>query len=574
MNGWSQRLGNRLGTWVMLVVTLSAIVGCSKGDPESPAEVQPYAASGGVPDGTPEPESADQVIATQSTTPATDPPDSTGAQSDEENQAETVAESAPTRPPSQPDPLARIMPPESARNVVTPFTIEGSEEPEPKTATLTELKPDLNPKQLRDFLAAADSDMQLIVMGRSGIENPQQARKTLLHIVKMKLEASRRLAAHAEADDADRSEGARGELQSLSHLAALGDVKSAEQLEELALTHLESADPKLVSDSRLVLIGFAIESLQNGDEDAPERIVRYIDQIATSATPPDVAAMMVMGQARESLDRYGHDQASRLVRDRIIELFADSPEPEIAEMAARMAGNVRFDGIDTLLNQVLDGEDVEVEQWKAAAQQLINESADLQTVQYLGGAALELEARNRNELADATYELLRSRFDDPSSATGQEVAMAVEAYQARQDVIGQVFSPDLDSVDGRSLALTDYRDKVVLIPFWAMSFPQSLQVVPQLKSIVNEFPDRVSIVGVNLDAEGEPVAEFVQTNQLGFPSFRAPTSPTDQVANPVAAKFGIVSMPFTAIVGTDGRIVEIDFTGQKLQKTVADLLAE
>ncbi len=76
--------------------------------------------------------------------------------------------------------------------------------------------------------------MQLIVTGRSGITDPQQARKTLIHFMKMKLEASRRLLQHPDADANAKSEGARGELQSLSHLAAIGDLKAAEELEELA----------------------------------------------------------------------------------------------------------------------------------------------------------------------------------------------------------------------------------------------------------------------------------------------------------------------------------------------------
>ena len=47
-------------------------------------------------------------------------------------------------------------------------------------------------------------------------------------IAKMKLEASRRLKNHPEANVEAKSAGARGELQALSHLASFSDLKSAE----------------------------------------------------------------------------------------------------------------------------------------------------------------------------------------------------------------------------------------------------------------------------------------------------------------------------------------------------------
>ena len=585
MNDWSQ--GAR--GWLVWIVVIIAVSGCSETNPES--ERPPYASSGGFERGTDEGTAAGQTEAGQANADQADADQADADQADADQadvgqvsggipaglssaglqgeSPELVPAGTAEEQVAAGETFPQLMPPASAGEVATPFTIEGSEATEPKTATLTELRADLGPKQLLDFLATADGDMQLIVSGRSGIEDPKEARRTLLHIVKMKLDASRRLTAHAEVDDRTRSEGARGELQSLSHLAALGNLKAAEELEALALARLESDDPQLVADSRLVLIGFSIEAMQNGDEDAPARLVRYIDQIATATDSPDVAAMMVMGQARESLNRYGHEQEARIVRDRIIDLFAGSSEPQIAELAARLAGSVRFDSINQLLNQVIDGETVGQDDWKKAAGTLIDESADLQTVQYLSGAALELEGCGQPDLATATYELMAERFREPSAATTKEVMMANEAYQARKGVVGRVFDPDLDSVDGAELSLKEFRGKVVLVPFWAMNFPQSLQVLPQLRDVAAKYPDQVVMIGVNMDAEGEPVAEFAKTSKLGFRNFRS----TNESTNQLVTQFGIVSMPFTAILGKDGQIVDLDFTGKKLQGVIDQLLA-
>lgn len=437
----------------------------------------------------------------------------------------------------------------------------------------------LSPDQLVKFLAGADSDMQIIASGRSGIDDPEKARQTLMQIIKLKREAARQLASAPDASAAMVSEGARGELQALSHMAALGDLKSAEMLEELATRNLKSSDPKLASDSRLVLIGFAIEQLQNGRDGAAARIADLVGAMAESAAANDVPAMMVMGQARDMLARYGHDTEAKTVRDTIIDLFADSPDASIAAMAAQVAGNVRYDGIESLREKIAKGDgtpisDLTIDQWREAAETLIDESADLQTVQYLAGAALEFEASDLDVLAKATYDVMTRRFDDPKTATGREVDLAVRARDAREKVIGRKFDPDLPAIDGAPLSMRDYRGKVVLMPFWASGFPESLQVVPILQDLVEANPNQVSIVGMNLDVAGTDLDEVAKDDAIGFPSYRADSSATDEVANPVAVQFGLVSMPFVAILDGEGRVRKLDFTGRQLASTVKELIEE
>jgi hypothetical protein len=434
----------------------------------------------------------------------------------------------------------------------------------------TQLKPDLNPQQLVEFLGVADRDMQGIW---SRLPQVAGGRDELIRIAKMKLEASRRLKNHPEANVEAKSAGARGELQALSHLASFSDLKSAEALEELATENLESNDPDLVSDSRLVLIGFALEALQNGEEGAADRIITYIDQIATAGKSNDVPTLMVMGQAREALAADGNDEAADHVRRAIVGLYADSPNPDLAMAAAELAGSVLYDRLEQMLSAALNDQTVQREQWVAATDELISESPDLRTVEYLAGAALQLEAAGKDDLVQATFETMVKGFDDPGSDAGREVQIAMAAMEARQNIVGVRFNPVLPGVAGSELSMDQFAGQVVLVPFWAAAFPESLQLIGRLKQIESAHPDDVAIVGVNLDGDDRLLQAFLDQNDLGFPSFRSKSSAEAEVANPLAAQFGVASMPFLAILDRKGNVAAINFTDRGIEEKVNELLS-
>ena len=467
-------------------------------------------------------------------------------------------------------------PPAEGETLPTPFSIASAEESQVNISRspTRELRSDLSPAELLEFLHFADQDMQLIATGRAGLTDEKEASEEMRRIVRRKLEAARRLMEHPEASERQQVEGKRGELQALSHLASLGELKAAEELERLVRGYVQAGDPDLTGDSQLVLIGFAIEALQNGEPDAAGRLLQLIESLASEVSSENLPAMTVMGQARVALASYGNDSEASRVRELILAKFADSPNQLIARMAAQLAGSVSYDKVEELRSQVETGKKVSPDQWRESAQTLIDESADIQTVRYLAGTALFFESVGRRELADVTYELLQQNFTDASTAMGREAEIALEAHKARESVLGRTFDPDLPAVGGDELKMDRFAGKVVLMPFWDSRFPQSLQLLPKLKEIRAAHPDSVAIVGMNLDLEGAPVEAFMEQNNLDFPSYRSESSPTAMIANEVAARFGLVSMPFVAILDRKGRVVALNFSGARLEQTVEELLAE
>ena len=109
------------------------------------------------------------------------------------------------------------------------------------------ISPGLSPQTLKKLLADIDYNLRVLMSGQSGINDPQEARKKLLNYINMKLEASRNLATHEDSSAMEKSQGARGELQAMSHLASVGNVKVAEELEKLAQKNLSSRTPSCLS---------------------------------------------------------------------------------------------------------------------------------------------------------------------------------------------------------------------------------------------------------------------------------------------------------------------------------------
>ena len=73
---------------------------------------------------------------------------------------------------------------------------------------------------------------------------------------------------------------------------------------------------------------------------------------------------------------------------------------------------------------------------------------------------------------------------------------------------------------------------------------------------------------MNLDPADAPTAQFVQENEIDFPSYSLVADPTSQIP----MEFGVVSMPFVAIVDTEGKVAAIQLSDTNLQSTVQSLI--
>jgi len=436
---------------------------------------------------------------------------------------------------------------------------------------LLQLPSELPVPRLVDFLRAVDIEMQNVASGRTKMQTNAEATNEMIRLAKLKLQASTRLIEMATAESQEQVTGLRGKLQSLSHLAALGDLASAEQLETLAKEQSRSNIPSLVLDCQLVLVGLAMERMQNGSSKDSREILDLIRQIAQAPQTPDVSALMVMGQVHAVLQQYGDEAAAEKVRETIINLFADHPNENVSAMAIGLAGSPKFAGVDEALRKFGRGETIDSNQWRDVVDGLLETSADVTTIQYLAGAALQFEAAGNEPLADATFEAI-AESENVVGRSADELAVAVEARRARRVAVGETFAFAGPSVDGRPLSIESYAGRVVLMPFWAIAIPESLTILQSLDRIRSQADGRVEIVGMNLDAQEAPADDFLRQSPVEFRSFQSVTSANG--SNEIAKQFGVVSLPFVVIIDASGKVAAVNLSGRGLSEQVARVIGQ
>jgi peroxiredoxin len=114
-------------------------------------------------------------------------------------------------------------------------------------------------------------------------------------------------------------------------------------------------------------------------------------------------------------------------------------------------------------------------------------------------------------------------------------------------------APDfsLESLDGKTVRLSDLRGKAVLLNFWATWCGPCKIEMPWFVELQNEYASQgLQIVGVAMDdASKEDIAKFTKEMGVNYPILIGKESVGDQYG-------GVPALPESFVIGRDGKIVD------------------
>lgn len=115
----------------------------------------------------------------------------------------------------------------------------------------------------------------------------------------------------------------------------------------------------------------------------------------------------------------------------------------------------------------------------------------------------------------------------------------------------------LKTLDEQESTLNDYKDKILLVDFWATWCKPCIETMPEMQKLHEKYATKgLVVLGVSIDEKGAKVVKpFVQKRKFTYPIL------LDGGDKPAWREFGVKGVPALFLVSRDGQIVR-QWTGK------------
>ncbi len=186
-------------------------------------------------------------------------------------------------------------------------------------------------------------------------------------------------------------------------------------------------------------------------------------------------------------------------------------------------------------------------------------------VPLLSAAARSCELNGLPEEAKSCYSMLMTKFKDtPQAQQAQGVVRRLQLKGKTLELAGP-------TMDGGEIDIESYRGKMVIVVFWATHAQPFVQQLPKLVATAKKYEKYAVVIGVNLDA-GEPDVEaFIEKTGLTWPQIFSPNREQRGWNSPLAAHYGINSLPTIWLVDPNGVVAETSLDAENLEAKLREV---
>jgi thiol-disulfide isomerase/thioredoxin len=122
------------------------------------------------------------------------------------------------------------------------------------------------------------------------------------------------------------------------------------------------------------------------------------------------------------------------------------------------------------------------------------------------------------------------------------------------------------TLDDKTIRLSDFRGKFVLLDFWAAGSAPCAEQTPFLVETYAAFKDnpRFAMIGLNMDTNAAAPGDYTRTNHLGWSQGLLGQGAHSDVPD----RYGVERLPSIMLIGPDGRVQVTGLRGGTIKSTV------
>jgi thiol-disulfide isomerase/thioredoxin len=168
--------------------------------------------------------------------------------------------------------------------------------------------------------------------------------------------------------------------------------------------------------------------------------------------------------------------------------------------------------------------------------------------------------------------------DYPDTIVGRDadriinsIQQAEETRKIRRALINGAKFPDFSEKDllGNPLSVSKYKDKVVLVDFWATWCVPCVAELPNIIKAYNKHHGNgFEVIGISLDYDEQKLKSFLKVKEIPWLQYFDGKG----MQNKLAAKYGIDTAPATFLLDGQGRIIGQDLRGEALEEALTKAL--